>query len=135
MYVERAGSLTRSSHHKLLATSVQTVSAPLTYVCMPDLSEEVLACQRDLGEVLRQVVVGEGVHLDLAGPADGHANASYGLGLRALHRQGDELKTQDLHALCGYRQRQTRLVVVVMPKGCSRQQKGVSILLWTNNMF
>ena len=70
---------------------------------MPDLAEEMLARQRDLWEVLRKVVVGESVHLDLARPTDSHADAPHGFGLHALHRQCDELEAQDLNSLCGHR--------------------------------
>ncbi len=58
-----------------------------------------LASQRDLGKVLPQVVVSEGVDLDLARAADGHTDTSNGLSLCALHRQGDQLEAQNFDAL------------------------------------
>lgn len=58
-----------------------------------------LASQRDLGEILREILLREGVHFDLARPADGYPHAPHGLGLDALHRQGDKLKAKDFHAL------------------------------------
>lgn len=64
-----------------------------------DLSEEVLASQRDLGKVLLQVVVREGVDLDLACAADRYTDTSNGLSLCALHREGDQLEAQYFDAL------------------------------------
>jgi len=73
---------------------LHTLASPRT-----DLSEEMLARQRNLGKVLPQVVVREGVNLDLARAADGYSDTSHGLSLRALHRQRDELEAQNFDAL------------------------------------
>ena len=64
-----------------------------------DLAEEVLASKGDLRNVLLQVVLREGVHLDLARSVDRDADASHGFGLYALHRKGDQLQTQVFHTL------------------------------------
>lgn len=50
-----------------------------------------LAGKRDLGEILLHGVAGKRVHLHLARPAHGHADAAHRLGFDALHRERYEL--------------------------------------------
>lgn len=63
-----------------------------------DLSKKVLASESDLRDVLGQVALREGIHLDLARTANRYSDASHGLSLHAPHRQRDELKAQVFHA-------------------------------------
>lgn len=57
-----------------------------------------LTRQGNLLQVLVEVILREGVDLDLARAADGYADAPHSLGLDALHVQGDQLQTQVLHS-------------------------------------
>ena len=68
-----------------------------------DLSKKVLASESDLRDVLGQVALREGIHLDLARTANRYSDASHGLSLHARTDSvmSSRLKYSTLSERCG----------------------------------